>query len=103
MGGSFHDLGTFDAPGLVAGRRVRIYEPQGRTAGIPRPVLYLFDGQNVFEDEGSFAGGWHAHLAVDRLVRGKTFIAPIVVAIEHGGPARIDELGPWKTGNKGGL
>jgi hypothetical protein len=30
------------------------------------PTLYLFDGQNVFGDEGSFAGGWHTHAAVDR-------------------------------------
>jgi predicted alpha/beta superfamily hydrolase len=102
MDGTFHDLGTFDAPGLAPGRRVRAYEPRGRVPGIPRPVLYLFDGQNVFDDDGSFAGGWYAQDAVDRLIPGKTFIAPIVVAIDHGGSARIDELGPWRMGNQGG-
>jgi len=102
MSGTFHDLGTFDVPGLTAGRRVRAYEPIGRISGVPRPVLYLFDGQNVFDDEGSFAGGWHADEAVDKLIPGRTFIAPIVVAIDHGGEKRIDELGPWKMGNQGG-
>jgi predicted alpha/beta superfamily hydrolase len=103
MTGTFHDLGTFDVPGLAPGRAVRVYEPVGRLAGMPRPVLYLFDGQNVFEDEGSYAGGWYAHEAVDKLLPGSTFIAPLVVGISHGGEARIDELGPWKSGGHGGL
>jgi enterochelin esterase-like enzyme len=99
--GTFHDLGQHPIPGL-ASRRVRAYVPRGRDPNMPRPVLYLFDGQNVFGDEGSFAGGWYTHTAVDRLTVGRTFIAPIVVAIDHGGAARIDELGPFSVGTKGG-
>lgn len=102
MPGTFHDLGTFDIPGLAPGRRVRVYEPQGRIDDVPRPVLYLFDGQNVFDDEGSYSGGWYAHEAVDKLIPGTTFIAPIIVGIDHGGEERINELGPWKMGDKGG-
>lgn len=101
MPGTFHQLGEFEIPGLGT-RRVRAYEPRGRTPGMARPVLYLFDGQNVFSDEGSFAGGWYVHDAVDRLVPGKTVVAPIVVAIDHGNARRIDELGPWKSRQGGG-
>ena len=99
--GTFHNLGIFDSVG-IAERRVRAYVPQGRIEGLDRPVLYLFDGQNVFGDEGSFAGGWYAHEAADRLVVAQRLIAPIVVGIDHGGVNRLDELGPWKQGDKGG-
>jgi predicted alpha/beta superfamily hydrolase len=91
--GRLDTLGTFDVPGL-ARRRVRIYFPPGEGKR-PRPVLYLFDGQNVFGDDGSYSGGWHVHRAVDRMVAARRKIVPIVVGIDHGGPARIDELSPW--------
>ena len=99
--GTFHELGPYDSVG-IAERRVRVYVPKGRADNIPRPVLYLFDGQNVFSDEGSFAGGWYVQEAVDRLIPMQRLIAPIVVGIDHGGVNRLDELGPWKQGDKGG-
>src|SRR6185436_3901318 len=52
------------------------------------------DGQNVFDDEGSFAGGWHAHRAAERVVTKKR-PAPIVVGIDHGYGARQYELLPF--------
>ncbi len=98
--GSFVDLGGFEAPGLKP-RRARAYVPPPTSSGAWRPALVLFDGQNVFDDEGSFAGGWHAHRAIDRLVAGKP-LAPVVIGVAHGNEDRIDELGPWRDGNKGG-
>jgi enterochelin esterase-like enzyme len=84
------DLGVFSAAGLVD-RRARLYVPvRGpRVADRgERPLLVMLDGQNVFGDEGSFAGGWHADETVDKLVA-----APAVVAVDHGGAERIAELG----------
>ena len=79
-------------PGLSP-RRVRIYLPRG-WEGESRPALYLFDGQNVFGDETSFAGGWHADETVEKLARlGRP--APVVVGIDHGGEVRISELSPF--------
>jgi len=77
-------------------RRVRVHVP----GGVPEkhPALFLFDGQNAFDDEGSFAGGWHAHRAADRLGAKKTIPAPVVVAIDHGGAERIRELAPFPRG-----
>lgn len=92
---------TFDIPGIATGRRVRLYVPRELPSDGTRPALYMFDGQNDFDDEGSYVGGWFAHDAVDRLSP-RTSNVPVVVAIDHGGPARIDELGPWKQGNMGG-
>jgi len=94
-------LGPFETPGL-APRRVRVYLPRGFT---PRPeghrVLYLFDGQNVFDDSASFAGGWHVHTAVERLARwGRP--APVIVGVDHGGEARIHELSPFAVEGEAG-
>ena len=95
MTGTFFTLGPFDVPPDLPQRHLRVYVPMGNDPDQVRPVLYLFDGQNVFTDEGSFSGGWHAHDASDKLLRLRKAVAPIVVGIEHGGARRIDELGPW--------
>jgi predicted alpha/beta superfamily hydrolase len=94
-----HHLGPLDVPGL-APRKVRVYVPPRDRGGPPSPVLYMFDGQNVFDDEPSYAGGWHLHKASCALAK-KHKRAPVIVAIDHGGAARIHELSPW-PGERGG-
>jgi predicted alpha/beta superfamily hydrolase len=89
-------LGPFEiVPGIAPKRFVRVYVP-ARAPEADRPVLFMFDGQNVFEDHGSFAGGWYAHRAVERLA--KTVPAPVVVALDHGREHRIGELSPYDFG-----
>jgi len=83
-------------------REVRVFVPGGDIPVRQRPVLYLFDGQNVFGDEGSFAGGWWAHTAVERLRRYRGVSPPIVVGIANGGVLRMDELSPWPLPGGGG-
>ncbi|GAC1353856.1 MAG: alpha/beta hydrolase [Polyangiales bacterium] len=101
--GGLRDLGRFEVPGL-APRRVRVHVPPCPPIDGRRPVLFLFDGQNVFGDAGAFAGGWHAHDAVDRLAAIKTRrrFVPRVGGLDHGGEARIDELSPVSDGRRGG-
>ncbi len=86
--------GTFIELADVKERRVRVYVPSSASKGPKkieeRAVLVMLDGQNVFGDEGSFAGGWHADVAVERL-GAKT--QPVIVAIDHAGAERIAELG----------
>lgn len=98
--GSFVDLEPITLRGLGP-RRVRAYVPAPRPHDEARPVLLLFDGQNVFGDEGSFAGGWFAHEAIDKLGRWRP-TPPLVVALDHGHHARIDELTPLSDGHRGG-
>lgn len=94
--------GPEHVPGLSARRHVRVYLPSRHDPARGAPLLLLFDGQNVFDDEPSFAGGWRAHRAVERLARRRP--QPVVVGIDHGGVDRIHELSPWaEHGSRGQL
>jgi len=100
--GEIQILGPLAVPGHTP-RLVRVYLPAAFTPEGPRFALYMFDGQNVFDDRPSFAGGWHLHEAVERMARDKR-PAPVVVGIDHGGSKRIDELSPFEMrGAAGGL
>lgn len=89
-------LGPFDVPHL-APRLVRLCLPispeEIRRGGSP-PLLVMFDGQNVFHDAPSFAGGWHLHETAKKIAT-KTRREPAIVGIDHGGAERIHELIPW--------
>jgi enterochelin esterase-like enzyme len=88
-------LGPFAVPGL-APRRIRVYLPRAWDPAVPRLGLYLLDGQNVFDDASSFAGGWHAHEIVEKLARSRRPVpVPVVIGIDHAGPDRIRELSPF--------
>ena len=66
--GELEVIGPVEVPGL-APRRIRIYLPKGSAAGSPRLALYLFDGQNMFDDGPSFSGGWHVHETLEHVAR----------------------------------
>lgn len=85
-------LGPFQVPHLHE-RRVRLHLPPHSGEG-PPPLVVMFDGQNVFHDEPSFAGGWHLHETA-RKVATKKRREPAVVGVDHGGAERIHELSPW--------
>jgi enterochelin esterase-like enzyme len=93
-----YKLGPFAVPPF-APRYVRVYAPD--EAQEKAPVLYLFDGQNMFHDAPSFAGGWHLHKTV-RAFHEEGAAAPVVVGIDHGGTSRPDELSPYSTPRGGG-
>lgn len=92
--GRIHMLGPYEAPGLAVKRLVRVYVPR-RARPVLRPTLVMFDGQNVFDDAPSFAGGWHVHAAVEKLAA--SVPPPVVVAIDHGHQHRIHELSPFEV------
>lgn len=94
-GEGFHFQGPLDVPGYPPHRMVRIYVPR-RARDHDRPLLLMFDGQNVFDDRPSFAGGWHTHLAVERLAQNVS--PPVVVGVDHGNERRIAELSPFSFG-----
>ena len=82
-------------PGLDWKLPLSVYlPPDYETSGHRYPVAFMFDGQNLFSDQGSFAGGWHLHRTLDtRASRGK--VVPVVIGIHHGGETRNEELSPW--------
>ena len=85
-------LGPYAVPHL-AQRRVRLHLPSHAGEG-PPPLVVMFDGQNVFHDEPSFAGGWHLHATARQIVTKKR-LEPAIVGVDHGGAERIHELVPW--------
>jgi predicted alpha/beta superfamily hydrolase len=91
--GQINFLGPFETPGL-APRLIRVYLPRSYDPTKPSFALYMFDGQNIFDDEPSFSGGWYVHHAVEKLARSKRPV-PVVIAIDHGGPGRNKELSPF--------
>ncbi len=94
-----HKIGPLDVPGLKS-RFVRIYEPP-RDRRVPHPVIYMFDGQNIFHDEPSFSGGWHLHRTAFSIQK-KRGLAPIIIGVDHGNEARLDELAPFRFSKGGG-
>lgn len=76
-------------------RQLRVYLPPDYGKGQRRyPVLYMFDAQNLFDDATSYAGEWGVDESLDALARDEGFAA-IVVGIDHGNEARINELIPY--------
>jgi alpha-amylase len=86
---------AFAMPELGRTRRVWIYLPPGYATSARRyPVLYMHDGQNVFDAATSFAGEWGVDETLDRL-RGLGDSGVIVVAVDNGQTRRMAEYDPW--------
>ncbi len=84
----------FFIPELNRTRRIWIYLPTSYQQGKKNyPVLYMHDGQNVFEDSTSFSGEWGVDEALDTL--GPQVGETIVVAIDNGGQKRMNEYSPF--------
>lgn len=83
---------SFFMPQLNRNRRIWIYLPENYASSRTKyPVLYLHDGQNIFEDSSSFAGEW----GVDEFLDTTTTKNCIVVAIDNGGDKRMNEYNPY--------
>jgi len=92
---------SFELPDLIRTRRIAALLPHDYYESDKRyPVLYLQDGQNLFDDYAPF-GNW----AVDKRL---AFLAErgmgdvIIVAIDHAGDKRIVEFTPSSTKTKWG-
>lgn len=87
-------------------RRVWLYLPPGYARQPARryPVLYLQDGQNVFDETTAFAGEWGVDETLNQLAARRPATEAIVVAVDNGGEQRLDEYSPWPNAEykKGG-
>ena len=93
---------AFAAPQLGGRRRIWLYLPPGYAASSRRyPVLYMHDGQNLFDDSTSFGGEWGVDETLDRLhAEGDPGV--IVVGVDNGGDRRLAEYSPWPNLTYGG-
>jgi len=94
---------AFALPQLRRTRRVWVYLPPDYAASARRyPVLYLQDGQNVFDQYTSFAGEWGVDEILDALAAsGQDLGGCIVVAVDNGSKHRLDEYSPWRNRRTG--
>ena len=79
-------------------RDVLVYLPPGYGRSRRRfPVLYLHDGQNVFDAATSFAGQeWGADETAERLISAREMAPIIIVAVANAGEDRIHEYTPTR-------
>jgi predicted alpha/beta superfamily hydrolase len=68
------------------------------------PVLYMHDGQNLFEPDTAFQKGehWRVGETATRLIDEGLIDPPIIVGIYNTGDVRIDEYTPTKDQKLGG-
>jgi hypothetical protein len=84
--GDVRIIENFPMPQLNRTRRIWIYVPADYAqSGANYPVLYLQDGQNVFDVATSFVGEWGVDEAMLQLEQEDPRLKAIVVAIDNGG------------------
>ncbi|HEX2836038.1 MAG TPA: alpha/beta hydrolase-fold protein [Thermoanaerobaculia bacterium] len=87
-------------------REITIYLPAGYDEHPERryPVLYLQDGQNLFDPERAYVPGnhWAVQDAADAAIGERKASPMIIVGVDHTGPGRIDEYTPGKDARHNG-
>ena len=92
----------FYMPKSDINRRIWLYLPPDYATSTKRyPVIYMHDGQNIFDEKTSGFGEWQVDETLDNLFN-KTGFGVIVIGIDHGGVNRIDEYTPWGNIEYGG-
>jgi alpha-glucosidase len=93
---------SFFMPQLNRNRKVWIYlPPDYYTSTKTYPVLYMQDGQNLFDNATSFSGEWQVDETLNTLYNQGNYGA-IVVGIDNGGSNRLNEYSPWVNPSFGG-
>ncbi|MBY0481940.1 MAG: alpha/beta hydrolase [Chitinophagaceae bacterium] len=86
---------AFSISQLNRKRRIWLYLPKNyAVSGKTYPVIYLNDGQNLFNEQTSAYGEWGVDECLDSLQMqiGKE---AIIVGIDHGGDKRMNEYNPY--------
>jgi predicted alpha/beta superfamily hydrolase len=81
-------------------RLVRVWVPPGYDAASATryPVLYLNDGQNLFEPATAFAGvDWRVSQTAERLIIDGKIPPLIIVGIDNTGESRVREYIPYRS------
>jgi len=85
-------------------RDIAVYLPLEYDSAQDRryPVMYLKDGQNLFDASRSYAGAWDLDDAADHLIRQGVVTPVILVAIANAGVGRLHEYTPTTNDGEGG-
>lgn len=92
---------AFKMPQLNRTRRIWIYLPKNYANNNKTyPVLYMHDGQNLFNEQTAANGEWGVDECLDSLQK-QTGKECIVIGIDNGGNKRLNEYTPYNfTYNK---
>jgi predicted alpha/beta superfamily hydrolase len=86
---------AFYMPQLNRSRRIWLYLPESYATSSRRyPVLYMHDGQNLFDVMKASFGEWGVDEWMDSLSQR---LQCIIVGIEHGGQHRLTEYNPFPS------
>ncbi|HEX6210862.1 MAG TPA: alpha/beta hydrolase-fold protein [Methylomirabilota bacterium] len=99
--GNIRRLADVESRELGNRRDLFVYLPPSyATSGRHYPVIYMQDGQNLFDAALSFAGAWHVDDTMEALAR--EGLEAIVVGIPNMGAERADEYAPFRDERCGG-
>jgi predicted alpha/beta superfamily hydrolase len=101
--GEFRIYKLFRSKFLTAERNVIVYIPPGYDAEPLRryPVLYMHDGQNLFDVATSVGSEWGVDETAQRLVQAEAIEPVLIVGVYNTGERRIDEYTPTRHRGKG--
>ncbi len=86
---------AFVIPQLERKRRISIYLPPDYATDHKKyPVMYLQDGQNIFDEFTAFSGEWAVDECLDSLIKKGT--PPCIVVAIDSGPERMTEYNPYE-------
>jgi len=87
---------------LDSAHDVIVYLPPGYDEDGERryPVLYMQDGQNLFDEATAFAGEWRLDEAAEQMIEAGLVAPLIIVGIYNAGAYRIDEYTPTRDSAK---
>ncbi|HXB68911.1 MAG TPA: alpha/beta hydrolase-fold protein [Candidatus Acidoferrales bacterium] len=96
-------LPRFASRYLSTSRELVVYVPPGYDSSPDRyPVLYLQDGQNLFDPATAFAGqDWRADVTADDLILWRVIEPIIIVGLYNTGVRRISEYTPTRDPRHG--
>lgn len=102
--GTVNVIENFDMPQLGKKRTLRIYLPKDYDTSVDNhyPVIYMHDGQNLFDSSTANAGGWEVDDTLEKLSADKKTNGAIVVGIDNSNQDRTAEYTPWKFEDMGG-
>jgi predicted alpha/beta superfamily hydrolase len=99
--GTVKVLEKLRSPQLGNERDILAYLPPSYATGDRRyPVIYMHDGQNLFDPTTSFGGEWEVDQTMEAASRDG--LEAIVIGIPNSGEERCNEYSPFKDAKAGG-
>lgn len=104
--GRLERIPEFRSQFLSAPRDVLVYLPPGYDESPAKryPIVYLQDGQNLFDPRTAFIPGndWRLGETAERLVAQRAIEPTILVGVSNTGLSRVDEYTPVRDEKRGG-